>query len=106
MGACCYYNKFHEAISDRKAYEIQTALDDMEAIHNDPLPPPHPIRIPHDIRLCTCRDTSCICPINYDRLTYHILRNIQYRIYCIKGSSGYHHSSERLAYLIYLATQS
>jgi hypothetical protein len=103
MGVCCSYYQFHEAISDRKAYEIQTSLEDMEAIHADPLPLPHPIRIPHDIRFCNCREACCLCPINYDRLVYHITRTIEYRMYSIKGSSGFRHASERLAYLLDLA---
>jgi len=105
MGTCCSYYQFNPAISDRKVYEIESALDDMYSVHSDELPPPIPIRIPHDIRLCTCVLPECNYPINYDRLAYHILRTIQYRTYSIKGSSGYKYSSQRLAFLLHLAQQ-
>ena len=105
MGSCCSYHQFNPAISDRKVYEIESALDDMYSVHSDELPPLIPTRIPHDIRLCMCIHTECNCIINYDRLVYHILRTIQYRTYSIKGSSGYKYSSQRLTYLLHIAQQ-
>jgi hypothetical protein len=103
--SCCYYYEFNPAISDRKALDIQVALENMVDIHTEVLPPPVPMTIPRSIRFCICTKPSCICPINYNELVHHILRTIEHRTYSIKGSEGYQYSSAKLAYLLHLAQQ-
>jgi hypothetical protein len=105
MGTCCYYYQFNPAISERKAYQIQLALEDMVDIHSEELPPPYPIVIPRTIRTCICSEPACICPINYIELVHHILDATQHRMYATKGSRGFQYASERLSYLLYLAQQ-
>ena len=105
MGTCCYYYKFNNAIPERKAYHIQLALEDMVEVHSEELPSPHPVKLPIGIRLCMCNNQECICPINYTELVRHILFTIQHRMYSIKGSTGFHHSSRKLSYLLYLAQE-
>jgi hypothetical protein len=102
-GTCCHYYQFNPMIPERKAYQIQLALEDMVEIHSEPLPPPYPMTLPHTIQLCICTESTCICPINYTELVHHMLRTIQQRMYAIKGSTGYQHSSAKLAYMIALA---
>lgn len=104
-GTCCHYYHFNPVIPERKAYQIQYALEDMVEIHSEELPPPYPITLPRTIQLCICTKSTCICPINYQELVYHILCTIQHRMYSIKGSTGYHHSSAKLSYLLHLAQQ-
>lgn len=104
MGACCYYYRLHDAISERDAHAIQVALEDMAEVHSESLPPAYPIAIPTEIRSCSCNEPVCKCIINYKELVRHILRTIQHRTYAIKGSTGYNHSSVKLAYLLHLAT--
>jgi hypothetical protein len=103
MGTCCYYYQLRDTISKRDAHAIQVALEHMMEIHSEPLPPAYPVAIPNEIRSCTCSEAVCTCPIDDIQLVRHILRTIEHRTYTIKGSTGYHHSSMKLAYLLYLA---
>jgi hypothetical protein len=102
MGACCY-NDFNHSIPYEDVKKINTAIDDMAEIHGIVQPSSHPVTIPYTIRTCRCITEECTCPINYPELVRHIIRNAEHRMYSIKGSTGYHHSTSKLAYLLYLA---
>jgi len=104
---CCgYHNPYRSEISEKMAYNIYTALEEMSEIHSEKLPPPRRIPLNTRVHPCYCNrqhEIDCICPINYEELGYSIIRTIHMRMYSIKGSDGYHSSSARLAYLLSLA---
>jgi hypothetical protein len=105
--ACCgYHNPYRKEISEKMAYNIYIALEEMREIHHEKLPPPVRIPLNNRVHPCHCNrryEIDCICPINFEELGYSIINTIQTRMYSIKGSDGFYSSSKRLAYLLYIA---